>query len=320
MTKENSLDGMSYVKRKARLRKMYFHMSRAEELDALFQEAVDDYDSGVLSEEPFEASCLTIIGQSNSGKTREIRHALGRLQAGDRQLECGRAIQAVSIVLDGETTWKSLGIKILEQVDYYISPRKTEHEIWSRVRQQLRDKGMWIVAIDECQHMFETLGDKDTRKVINSIKTLIKNPDWPVVVVLSGIPELLEKVNMDPQLRNLATAYNMRALDPNSDEDLHEIDTAFYNYAAVRGVNIDGVRNEETYRRLCYATGHHFGRAFKFMVSLFASIEDDERFLNLDILADHYAQKTQCIPGHNPFIREDYHLCDVSVLLAGLDG
>lgn len=319
MIGENSLDGMSYVKRKAQLRKMYFHMSRAEELDALFQEAVDDYDSGVLSEEPFEASCLTIIGQSNSGKTREIRHALGRLQDGDRQLECGRAIQAVSIVLDGETTWKSLGIKILEQVGYDMSPRRTEHAIWSRVRQQLRDKGMWIVAIDECQHMFETLGNKETRKVINSIKTLIKNPDWPVVVVLSGIPELLEKVNMDPQLRNLATAYNMRALDPNSDEDLHEIDTAFYNYAAARGVNIDGVRDEETYRRLCYATGHHFGRAFKFMVSLFASLEDVDKILTLDVMADHYAEKTQCIPGHNPFIREDYHLCDVEVLLAGLE-
>ncbi|MDO6458677.1 ATP-binding protein [Celeribacter halophilus] len=318
MTKENSLDGMSYVRRKAYLRKMYFHMSRAEELDALFQEAVDDYDSGVLSEEPFEASCLTVIGQSNSGKTREIRHALERLQAGDRLLECGRAIQAVSIVFDGETTWKSLGIKILEQVDYGMSPKKTEHEIWTRVRQQLRDKGMWIVAIDECQHMFETLGEKDTRKVINSIKTLIKNPDWPVVVVLSGIPELLEKVNLDPQLRNLATAYNMRSLDPNCDEDLHEIDTAFYNYAAVRDVNIDDVRNEETYRRLCYATGHHFGRAFKFMVSLFASIEDDDKTLRLAALSEHYADKTQCIPGHNPFIREDYHHCDVGVLLAGL--
>jgi hypothetical protein len=319
MIEDNSLDGLSYVMRKAKLRKMYFHMSRAGEIDALFQEAVDDYDSGVLAGELFEASCLTIIGKSNSGKTREIRHAISRLQASGRDLECGRSVQAVSIFLDGETTWKSLGIKILEQIGYGMSTRKTEHEIWSRVRQQLRDHGHWMVYIDECQHMFETLGEKDTRKVINSIKTLIKNPDWPVVVVLSGIPELLEKVNMDPQLRKLTTAYNMRSLDPNSDDDLNEVDTAFYHYALARGVNIDGVRDEETYRRLCHATGHHFGRAFKFMVSLFASLQDTDKVLKLDTLADHYAEKTGCFPGHNPFLREDYHLCDVTVLLAGLD-
>lgn len=318
MKDHESIDGMSLAMRKARLRNMYFHMSRAADLDRLFKGAADDYDSGVLSGNLFEASCLTIVGESNSGKTEEIRHALSRLHEEHPTLECGRDVRSLSIFLDGETTWKSLGIKILEQVGYHMSPRKTEHEIWSRVRLQLKMQGYWIVHIDECQHMFETLGEKETKKVINSIKTLIKNPDWPVVVVLSGIPELLSKVNIDPQLRNLTSAYQMRSLDPLSDHDLNEVDTAFYHYAEARGVNIDDVRNEETYQRICYAHGNHFGLIFKFMVDVFANIEDEQTGLSLPWLAERYAAKTGCVPGHNPFIREDYRLCEVRELLAGM--
>lgn len=314
----STMDGMSLAMRKARLRNMYFHMSRAEDLDRLFKAAADDYDSGVLTGQLFEASCLTIVGESNSGKTEEIRHAMSRLQESCPTLECGRDVQSVSIFLDGETTWKSLGIKILEQVGYHMSPRKTEHEIWSRVRLQLKTQGYWIVHIDECQHMFETLGEKDTKKVVNSIKTLIKNPDWPVVVVLSGIPELLPKVNFDPQLRNLTSAYHMRPLDPLSDHDLNEVDTAFYHYAEARGVDIDGIRDEDTYQRMCYAHGNHFGLIFKFMVDVFANIEDEQGALDISWLADRYAAKTGCVPGHNPFIREDYQMCEVKELLAGM--
>lgn len=319
MKDHNTLFGMSFAMRKARLRKMYFHMSRAEELDSLFNAAVDDYDSGVLVQDLFEACCLTIVGESNSGKTREIRHAISRLRETRPTLECGREVRSVSIFLDGETTWKSLGIKILEQVGYHMSPRKTEHEIWSRVRQQLRTQEIWLVHIDECQHMFETLGEKDTKKVINSIKTLIKNPDWPVVVVLSGIPELLSKVNLDPQLRNLTSAYHLRPLDPYSEHDLNEVDTAFYHYAEARGVGIDNIRDEDTYQRVCYAHGNHFGRVFKFFVDVFANVDDDRTEIDIAMLAERYAAKTGCMPGHNPFICPDYKLCEVDELLAGME-
>lgn len=318
MNEDKSMHGLSPAMRKARLRNMYFHMARAEELDRLFREAVVDYDSGVLTDDVFEASCLTIVGESNSGKTREIRHALARLKENTPTLECGREVRSVSVFLDGETTWKSLGIKILEHVGYNMSPRKKEHEIWSRVRQQLRAQGYWIVHIDECQHIFETLGKNETKKVINSIKALAKNPDWPVVVVLSGIPELLQKVNSEKQLMNPTSAFYLQSLDPLSESDMELVDTAFYHYAEARGVNVDGIRDDDTYRRICYAHGNQFGLIFKFMVDVFANVEDDQPEVDLSMLATRYAAKTGCVPGHNPFIREDFQLCAVDELLAGV--
>jgi len=317
MSEHKTMHGLSPAMRKARLRKMYFQMTRAKELDKRFEDAVVDYDSGVLTNEPFEASCLTIVGESNSGKTREIRHALSRLKEKTPKLECGREVRSLSIFLDGETTWKSLGIKMLERLGYTMSPRKTEHEIWARVRLQLKMQGYWIVHIDECQHMFETLGIKETKKVINSIKNLVKDPDWPVFVVLSGIPELLQIMNFEEQLMNPTSAYHLRSLDPLSDGDMAEVDTAFFHYAEARGVNIDRVRNEDTYQRLCYAHRNQFGLIFKFMVDLFANVEDDQTELDISMLAARYAAKTGCVAGHNPFIRDNFELCIVDELLAG---
>jgi hypothetical protein len=58
----------------------------------------------------------------------------------------------------------------------------------------------------------------------------MKHREWPVALVLSGIPELLDKVFFDPQLREIMSPYVVEPFDPMSD-DLHEIDSAFYHYA-----------------------------------------------------------------------------------------
>lgn len=310
---------ISPVKLKARLKSMYFYMSRAEALDLALSAVVDDYDAGVLSGEYFEGSGLVVVGESNSGKTREINQALRRMTDSGPALECGREKQILQITLDGETTWKALGLHVVERLGYAMTARRTEHEIWAQARRQLERTGTWLVHIDECQHMFETLGERDTRKVINSIKTFMKNRDWPVVVVLSGIPQLLDKVNVDPQLRNLMTPYWMQPVDPLMDEDIDEIDTAFYQFAESLGINIDEVRSEEVFQRMCYGFGNMYGRIFKFMIDVFSTLPRDQAAITVDFLADRYSVLTGCIPGHNVFLREDYRACDVDRLLAGME-
>ena len=310
---------LSVVKRRAKLKALFFQMSRADALDEKLQAVIDDFDAGVLSGKHWEGNGLVVVGESNSGKTEEINRALDRFASQTASLECGRETNFLQIALEGETTWKALGLTVVRELGYEMAARKTEHEIWSQARRQLERTGTWLIHVDECQHMFETLGDKETRKVINSIKTLMKHRHWPVVVVLSGIDDLLGKVNLDPQFRNLMTAFHMGPINPMLDADLDEVDTAFVGYAAAVGVNIDRVRSEETYRRLCYGHGNLFGRVFKFMVDLFANVPPDCTDMTIDMLAERYAARSGCMPGHNPFLRDDYHACDVDNLLAGVD-
>ena len=54
------------------------------------------------------------------------------------------------------------------------------------------------------------------------------------------------------------------------------------------------------------------------MVDVFANVGDGQTEIDISWLADRYAAKTGCVPGHNPFIREDYQMCEVNELLAGM--
>ncbi|TKW66242.1 MAG: ATP-binding protein [Paracoccus denitrificans] len=290
-------------------------MSRADDLDVLLNAAVDDYDAGRLSGAHSEGSGLVVVGESGSGKTTEINQALIRLKQTRASLESGIETKFVQIALDGETTWKALGIQVLNELGYEMSAKRTEHEIWARIRIQLQGQGIWLLHIDECQHMFQTLGEKETRKVINALKTFMKHRQWPVVIILSGIPELLDKVNLDPQFRNLMSPVAMRPLNPLSD-DLDELDTAFYQMAESIGADIEDIRDEDTYRRMAYGHQNMYGRVFRFMVDVLATLPDGSNRVNRLHMAQRYAAKTGCLPGQNVFERDDYEKCNVAQLMA----
>lgn len=256
-------------------------------------------------------------GRPLEGKTTEIEWALKRFASEAPPLVCGYEKKYVQIALDGETTWKALGLQLLEKLQYPLAAPRTEHEIWSRVRSQLKGQGIWLIHIDECQHMFETLGKTETGKVLNAIKTFMKHREWPVIVVLSGIPGLLSKVNMDPQLWTRMTPVVMRPLNPRS-EDLDEIDAAFYGFAEVVGADIDEVRNEDTYQRMTYGHQDQYGRIFRFMVDVFASLPPGASKVTTAHLAECFAIKRGALPGNNVFLRDDYEACDVASLSADL--
>lgn len=308
---------LSSVRRRSMLKSVYFNMPRAKELDDVLSLVVDDFDAGVLTGEHYEGNGLVVIGESGSGKTKEIDHALIRLRDKGGHLECGLEKRFVQFALDGETTWKALGLQVVEKLGYGMSPRCTEHVIWSEIRKILRKDGIWLLHIDECQHMFQTLGDKETKKVINSIKTFMKHRDWPIAVVLSGIPELLEKVNLDAQFRNLITPYYLPPIDPLAEDGLDEIDTVLCGFSKATSIGISAVRNEDVLMRICHGHGNMYGRVFRFLVDAFASLPADQSELTVQFLADRYAMKMGCIPGHNVFLRDDYRGCDVETLMAG---
>lgn len=305
---------MTQIQRRAFLKSQYFRMKRADELDTCLQALVEDFDAGNLSGARFEAGGLMVIGESGTGKSKEIEQALVRLQQKSERLECGIEVNFISHMLTGESKWKSVGLALLHELKYELSAKRTEHEIWDRVRAQLKGQGIWLVHMDECQHMFQTTGESETRRILNAFKTLMKYQDWPVIVILSGVPELRDKINLDPQLRELLLPYYMSALDPRS-KDLDEIDTAFYGLAESVGIDITEIRSEDAYSRLSYGHEDLYGRIFRFIVFALGEMPDGVKKLTLEHLAECYARKTGCQPGQNVFLREDYQACCVSVLM-----
>jgi AAA domain len=313
-SKAKSAAPLNRTRRLALLKQKYFHMERANALERAIEEEILEFDATMLNGEHSELYGVVVIGESGSGKTTEINHALRRIAANENPLECGLKRRFVQLSLKGETTWKALGLDLMEELGYEMTARRTEHEIWRRARTQLKAKGIWLIHIDECQHMFQTLGESETKKVLNSLKTFMKHRDWPMVMILSGIPELLQRVNLDPQFERLMTPVCLAPIDPKS-ADLDELDTVFCGLAEAIQIDISAVRSEDIYLRMAYGCVETFGRAFRFMVDVLASLPEGQTKLTVDDLANRYAYRTGCNPGHNVFIREDYEACTVGILM-----
>lgn len=124
--------------------------------------------------------------------------------------------------------------------------------------------------------MFQTLGINETIKVINSIKTSMKHRDWSIVIVLSGIPELLDKVNLDPQFRNLITLYYLHPLDPLAKDGLDEIDAVLCGFSKATDIGIDAVRNEDVFMRICYVHGNMYDRLEPSLTGMQAVMAKDQ--------------------------------------------
>lgn len=133
---------LSRVGRRALLKSKYFQMARANHLDLALAKEVEDFEAGILTGQHFDGSGLVVVGESGSGKTREIDHALLRFAAKTEPMESGLARNFRQIDLVGETTWKSLGLRLVEKLDYPMSARRTEHEIWARARMMLKAQGI----------------------------------------------------------------------------------------------------------------------------------------------------------------------------------
>lgn len=67
---------------------------------------------------------------------------------------------------------------------------------------------------------------------------------------------------------------------------------------------------------MIYACLDAYGRVFRFMVDLLASLPDGEDKLTWDYMAERYAFNTGVPPGHNVFLQEDYQSCTAGLLMA----
>lgn len=305
----------STPQRLAVLKKMYFKMGRAEELDERLQAVVSDFDAGRLTGDRFEGCGLVVVGESGSGKSREIDHAVQRFLKAGPELDCGLEKRVHQVALEGPTSWKSLGQLLLDALGYPISSGRTEPEIWARVRAQLKGQGIWLLHIDECQHIFDRVGEHETKRLINAIKGLMKHREWPIAVILSGIPTLIDTLNIDAQLRTKLKPFRLPIID-HLGSDLDEIDTVLCAYGDALSVDVTPIRDEDAYFRLVHGFEYQFGRVFRFLIDVVVEASQNKKRLTLEQLADRYEFETGCNTSNNVFIRPDYEACNVKALFA----
>lgn len=231
---------------------------------------VTDYYAKAALRRPFGARGLLVTGPSRIGKTTEIRKQLDALNDGTTRMPDGRRARFVSVVLKGLLSWKDLGIHTLrEGLNYLAEGRLTQREVWDRVVTQAREQGVIGIHYDECQHIFPKKTGEARAMILDSFKSLLKQPEWPLMLILSGVDDLVHHITSEEQPAYLLRPVSLTEIALHRPDDLTELASLCHGYADKAGLNFSRLNTRNFYDRLTCACANRWGRVIELLIDAF---------------------------------------------------
>lgn len=286
----------------------YFPLGRGEKLRATFSEIFSRHIGNLNSGQWFEGEILLVTGLSESGKTRETNEVLKLLHAEPVPLPNGTPARIAQCDLSRAGGWKDLGRRTLKAMGYYLSDnvRLTQTEIWARVGHQAEAQGIIGIHFDEAQHIFAGKSDNDREVILDNFKSLIKSRGWPLMLIMSGVPELADHVRALDQTQNKVTHVHFGGIDLS--QDLNVIHEIVGSYAVDNGLEVDeDLLSEDFYHRLGVASALRWGTLIKMTIASIAKAHiSGSPTLTRDHYVDFWAEKANVNAFATPFTHEGY--------------
>lgn len=306
---------MSFVKHsrvdlQQNLYSAHYSFPRSQNLREAFEWMITDYYSKAALGGPFEARGILLTGPSRIGKTTEIRKILSEVNDGLTLMPDGRPARFVSVTLGGKITWKDLGIHTLRTgLKYPMEHRRalSQRDYWDRVQYQAQAQGVVGIHYDECQHIFSNKGQESRAMILDSFKSLLKQPDWPFMLVLSGIGQLADRIQQEEQLAHLLRPISFREIHIHQQDCLDELNSLCHSYAERAGHDFSEIGTIDFYRRLCLACGNSWGLVVELLIATLIRVDDEQA---KKILTQHFCsaftERLNLAPGFSPFSVDDY--------------
>ncbi|WP_416355912.1 AAA family ATPase [Aureimonas phyllosphaerae] len=257
-----------------------------------------------------EGRVLGVIGPSGSGKTRSLHRCFSNMPEFEGYLNADGGSVLVSIVAPSPCTLKLLGQTLLRKLGYDSTRDIKENVVWSMVRQILPIRGVKFIHIDELQHLLTNKSETDIQKVRDTLKGMLQAPEWPVWLVLSGLPEIADVIERDRQIRRRCLFLRFEPLTLANDRD--EVLGIFRQYANRGGVRVRRMPGDDFFLRLLHASGGAAGTTIELVQDavLEAARAGDEE-VGSDHFASVYARRSGCGDQGNVFLVDDWRSLDV---------
>ncbi len=285
------------------LKRNHLVFPRAEELKTAFTKCLE-YQFISQKNDCVEARGLVVTGNSRVGKSRELKKLIGDFNASKTQMPDGRPAKIVSCVLSGRVSFKDLGVKTLSALGYEVQRARTQEYIWERVLDQAQGQGVVGIHYDECQHVFAA-GAKSNAVFLDSFKSMMKEPRWPLMLILSGVPTLFEYVRSYEQLDALVDPVHFDEIRLKRDkEELREL---LFAYADEAEIDIFQLVTMEFLSRLDFACAHRWGLVIELLIDTLTKAKlEGKSELKLEDFAEQFALRTGTTKQYSPFTEPDY--------------
>ncbi|TNB48483.1 hypothetical protein FF124_09175 [Martelella lutilitoris] len=307
----NTFIDMETVSIANRLKEVHYPFPRAQELRTQFNSCLEDYYAKAMSGKPFEARGLLVTGKSRMGKSREIDHLIRAFNDSATPMPDGRPARFIQLRLWARNSLTDLGSSTLEALDYPAAGKeKQARQIWEMVLKQAKRNGVIGIHYDEAQHAFTDTGGAKNRTMLDNFKALMKEPRWPMILILSGVDGLsqhVERVGPEErrQLRHLLRPVRFRPIDPKA--DLEELNGLAYAYAKKAEIDFDPLSNADFFQRLSHACGNRWGLVIELIIAAFIRCKRaGEARISLDHFVDAFAEMHGTPRDFSPFTAPDY--------------
>lgn len=217
-------------------------------------------------EEP-EADVYFVVGASGAGKTRAVGKLL-REEPVLRTLETpyGPVTPYVSIKLKGYGLPRLVAARIIRAAGYGQVNSAIQGEAWDGLNDALQHQGVFLVHIDEAQHLLKkNASDNERRELANAIKGASIDPEWPIAFVFSGLPEVLDLPASDGQVsrRGDFTAFT----DVVMDEERYLVDNIVRELSKSVDLDASDLLDGDLSLRLARAADNKYARMCQLTVT-----------------------------------------------------
>jgi ATP:corrinoid adenosyltransferase len=134
-----------------------------------------------------EGHCLVIHGRTGAGKTHIINQLLKHPDLQPEETSEGLYRPLLKVVAPAPCTLSSLGLRILQRLNYRARKKLQENEVWDRVAANLAAQGVAILVIDEMHNVLTGRNVVEREKIAMTLKSLLVSEDNPIQLVLSGL-------------------------------------------------------------------------------------------------------------------------------------
>lgn len=309
MTKEE------IAKKIAELKQVYYrhggHVTLKAQFDELLAERRAELAMGVVQ----EARGIALLGASGSGKTSAVARLFNRHPDLLLPTEGSETADVISFKVPSPATLKNVGKEALTALGYPLERERSAAITFGLVKSFLRKREVKFLHIDEVQDLYTSNSANVRQSVINTFKSLMQHPEWPVSLILSGMPDVREMLNADPQLSRRMRPITLARLSYTADEAmLRDILGSYLSKAGLRPSA--ELMTQDTLSRLLHSGAYEFGMVIEVIIE---AIREAYKAGAEALEVIHFAQamrlRVGCYDGMNPFIAPDYLHIDPRNLL-----
>jgi hypothetical protein len=133
---------------------------------------------------------------------------------------------------------------------------------------EFQAEGQGVVGIhyDECQHIFSKHNPTANAIILDSFKALLKQINWPIMLILSGFDELADYVAQEEQLNHLLRPIAFGEIAVRKAEDRDELAALCFGFADRANISFVNLHTEDFYRRLAFASVDRWGLAIELII------------------------------------------------------